>query len=190
MGVGYVPRHHSVNTRFYPPPPLGRYRSLLQVQPFVYQGMQIHHATRLMREVCALRHLSINTEKSYTHWLSATAFFLRTPCHEGNVQRAVKEGESADVTWMGLRPTTCAMLIRNWPWRGSEGGSGVMNWCRGALALLEAPKCTRAAKPLMERVVCWRSRAASASLRGRRLLPGYPAPVLNSQKQIRGPCYG
>lgn len=33
-----------------------------QGQPFVYQGMQIQRATRLMREVCALRHLSINTE--------------------------------------------------------------------------------------------------------------------------------
>src|SRR5664279_1144885 len=50
-----------------------------QVPPFVYQGMQIQHATRLMREVCALRHLSINTEKSYTHWLVRYGSFLKEP---------------------------------------------------------------------------------------------------------------
>jgi integron integrase len=41
--------------------------------------MQINHATRLMREVCALRHLSINTEKSYIHWLGRYASFLMDP---------------------------------------------------------------------------------------------------------------
>jgi hypothetical protein len=29
--------------------------------------------------------------------------------------------------------------IRSWPWRGSEGGGGVMYWCRRALALLDVP---------------------------------------------------
>jgi hypothetical protein len=32
-----------------------------------------------MREVCALRHLSINTEKSYIHWLGRYASFLMDP---------------------------------------------------------------------------------------------------------------
>jgi hypothetical protein len=32
-----------------------------------------------MREVCALRHLSINTEKSYIHWLGRYGSFLRDP---------------------------------------------------------------------------------------------------------------
>ena len=32
-----------------------------------------------MREVCALRHLSINTEKSYTHWLVRYGSFLKDP---------------------------------------------------------------------------------------------------------------
>ena len=32
-----------------------------------------------MREVCALRHLSINTEKSYIHWLGRYGFFLKDP---------------------------------------------------------------------------------------------------------------
>jgi len=41
--------------------------------------MQIQHAIRLMREVCALRHLSINTEKSYTHWLGRYGSFLKDP---------------------------------------------------------------------------------------------------------------
>ena len=45
-------------------------------QPFVYQGMLIQDATRLMREVCALRHLSINTEESYTHWLGRSGFLV------------------------------------------------------------------------------------------------------------------
>ena len=74
--------------------------------------------------------------------------------------------------------------IRSWPWRGSEGGSGVMNWCRRALALLDVPKCGRATMPLIESVVSWRSRAASASLagystrslRGMRRFPGPPRP--------------
>ena len=39
-----------------------------------------------------------------------------------------------------------------------------MNWCRRALALLDVPKCTRAAMPLSECVGSWRNRAASASL--------------------------
>ena len=32
-----------------------------------------------MREVCALRHLSINTEKSYLHWLGRYGSFLMDP---------------------------------------------------------------------------------------------------------------
>jgi len=39
--------------------------------------MQIHHAIRLMREACALRHLSVNTTKSYTHWLTRYGWFLK-----------------------------------------------------------------------------------------------------------------
>ena len=39
--------------------------------------MQILHAIRLMRETCALRHLSINTEKTYTHWLGRYGAFLK-----------------------------------------------------------------------------------------------------------------
>ena len=41
--------------------------------------MLIQHATRLMREVCALKHLSINTEKTYIHSLGRYASFLRDP---------------------------------------------------------------------------------------------------------------
>ena len=32
-----------------------------------------------MREVCALRHLAINTEKSHTHWLGRYASFPEDP---------------------------------------------------------------------------------------------------------------
>jgi len=39
--------------------------------------MQILHAIRLMRETCALRHLSINTEKTYTYWLGRYGLFLK-----------------------------------------------------------------------------------------------------------------
>ena len=63
----------------YPPPTTWPIQIASQVQPFVYQGMQIHHATRLMREVCALQHLSINTEKSYIHWLVRYGSFLKDP---------------------------------------------------------------------------------------------------------------
>jgi len=55
----YVYPHHSVNTPKTPTPSM---QVALQPQPFVYPGMQIQHATRLMREVCALRHVSMNTE--------------------------------------------------------------------------------------------------------------------------------
>jgi integron integrase len=41
--------------------------------------MQIHQATRLLQETCALKHLSINTEKSYTHWLLRYSSFLKGP---------------------------------------------------------------------------------------------------------------
>ena len=74
----YVHPHHSVNTQN-THPTAWRIQIASQVQPFVYQGMQIHHATRLMREVCALKHLSINTEKSYIHWLVRYGSFLKDP---------------------------------------------------------------------------------------------------------------
>ena len=41
--------------------------------------MLIQDATRLMREVCALKRLSINTENTYIHWLGRYASFLRDP---------------------------------------------------------------------------------------------------------------
>jgi integron integrase len=53
--------------------------ALLYNQPFVYRNMQIYHATRLLQEVCALRHLAISTEKTYVHWLGRYAAFLKDP---------------------------------------------------------------------------------------------------------------
>ena len=41
--------------------------------------MQISDAIRSVREHCALRHLSINTEKAYTHWLGRYGGFLKNP---------------------------------------------------------------------------------------------------------------
>lgn len=35
--------------------------------------MHIQNAIRLLRETCALQHLALNTEKSYTHWLARYA---------------------------------------------------------------------------------------------------------------------
>jgi len=40
----------------------------------------------------------------------------------------------------------------------------LIHWCRRALALLDVPKCTRAAISLRGSVVSWRNRAAIASL--------------------------
>jgi site-specific recombinase XerD len=34
---------------------------------------------RLVREVCVLRHLSLNTEKTYIHWLGRYGRFLKAP---------------------------------------------------------------------------------------------------------------
>jgi hypothetical protein len=39
--------------------------------------MLIQHATRLLQEACACRHLSVNTEKSYTQWRARFGAFLR-----------------------------------------------------------------------------------------------------------------
>ncbi len=39
--------------------------------------MQISHAIALVRETCALRHYSINTEATYTHWLGRYGSFLK-----------------------------------------------------------------------------------------------------------------
>jgi hypothetical protein len=70
MAEVYVYPHHSVNTPKNPPPSI---QVASQPQPFVYQGMLIQHATRLMREVCARNHLAINTEQSYTYMLIGCA---------------------------------------------------------------------------------------------------------------------
>jgi site-specific recombinase XerD len=41
--------------------------------------MHLHNATRLLRESCALRHVALSTEKSYTQCLGRYAAFLKTP---------------------------------------------------------------------------------------------------------------
>jgi site-specific recombinase XerD len=44
---------------------------------FADPTMQTEHAIRLLRDVCAVRHLSLNTEQSYTQWLRRYAAFLK-----------------------------------------------------------------------------------------------------------------
>ncbi len=39
--------------------------------------MNIHHAIRLLQDACAVKHLALNTEQSYTQWLRRYATFLR-----------------------------------------------------------------------------------------------------------------
>jgi site-specific recombinase XerD len=41
--------------------------------------MQIPDAVRLVREACAVRYLSVSTEKTYTHWLGLYGTFLKDP---------------------------------------------------------------------------------------------------------------
>jgi hypothetical protein len=41
--------------------------------------MQIPDAVRLVREACAVRYLSVSTEKTYTHWLGRYGTFLKDP---------------------------------------------------------------------------------------------------------------
>ena len=54
--------------------------SRVPTQPFVYPGMLIQHDNyRLMREVCALKHFSINTEKTYTHLAGPLRFLSQGP---------------------------------------------------------------------------------------------------------------
>ncbi len=40
--------------------------------------MQIHHAILLVRETCRFKHLSLTTEKTYTHWVRQYGLFLKT----------------------------------------------------------------------------------------------------------------
>src|SRR6266436_10369188 len=41
--------------------------------------MQFPNAIRLLKEACSLKHLALNTEKSYIQWLTRYAAFLRDP---------------------------------------------------------------------------------------------------------------
>ena len=40
--------------------------------------MHLHDAISLLRQTCALHHLALKTEKSYTHWVFRYASFLKT----------------------------------------------------------------------------------------------------------------
>ena len=40
-------------------------------------AMQLHHVIHLAKEICALRHLSLSTEKTYLHWIGRYASFLK-----------------------------------------------------------------------------------------------------------------
>jgi len=44
--------------------------------------MKLHLALRQVKETCALRHLSINTEKTYLHWIGRYATFLKQKPHD------------------------------------------------------------------------------------------------------------
>jgi site-specific recombinase XerD len=41
--------------------------------------MQLQLAFRLLQEACALRHLALNTQKTYAHWLGRYGSFLKDP---------------------------------------------------------------------------------------------------------------
>ena len=102
--------------------------------------MQIQHAIRLLREACALRHLSINTENTYTHWLGRYSAFLKEPRFKnlttekklaGFLTRLALSGVSAstqnqafnallcfyrDVLWKHYRTTVpCSHILRSQP---------------------------------------------------------------------------
>jgi hypothetical protein len=46
---------------------------------FVYRAVPIHGAITLVREICKARHLSINTDKTHTYWLTCYGVFLKQP---------------------------------------------------------------------------------------------------------------
>src|SRR5262249_19150130 len=46
---------------------------------FVDPIMQTHDAIGLLREACALQHMALKTERSYTHWVLRYAAFLKDP---------------------------------------------------------------------------------------------------------------
>ena len=59
-----------------------------------------------MREVCALRHLSINTEKSYTHWLGRFGAFLKDKTFKSSTSAMKMEAFLTRLALTGVSAST------------------------------------------------------------------------------------
>jgi hypothetical protein len=131
------------------PPPLDTSR--VPSQPFVYHGMQIHHATRLMRQVCALKHLSINTEKSYIHWLGRYGSFLKALTAEKKIEAFLTRLalSSRQVARQQVRPKvnqdSRKSLASRTPLSSSPSGSGSSGSVAGRAVTLAGSSRTLAA---------------------------------------------
>ncbi len=97
----------------------------------------------------------------------------------GRAEKKRKRGQP--ITWFAR------FHIPSWVWAEAEavGALWRSQTCKRTLALLEVPRCIRAAIVFTERVISCRSRAAMASLAGSLLRRGtYPAPGVSSN--LRG----
>ena len=108
--------------------------------------MQIHDAIRLVREVCARRHFSINTEKTYIYWLGRYGVFLKDPKLKMLTSEGKMEAFLTGLAMTGYAAATQnqafnALLVwrnlwrnkRRWPggWPKPTGSTGFSWLCRG-----------------------------------------------------------
>jgi hypothetical protein len=92
------------------PTPLARpFQVAAHGQLFVYWATPIHDAIRSLREVCVLRHLPSNTEKTGTHWLGHDGALLRP---HGFTQQVVSRRSPAGITCQ----RRCSGNLSGWRW--------------------------------------------------------------------------
>ena len=68
--------------------------------------MQISNSIRLTRETCGLRHLSFNTEKTYTHWIGRYGIFLKDPKFQTMTSEQKMEAFLTDLALSGMAAST------------------------------------------------------------------------------------
>src|SRR5579859_6127564 len=68
--------------------------------------MLIHHAIASMRDLCARRHLSLNTEKSYVHWLGRYGSFPKDPRHKDRTPEQKMEAFLTHLALSGISGST------------------------------------------------------------------------------------
>jgi len=68
--------------------------------------MSINDAIGLLRETCALKHFSLNTEKTYVHWLQRYGKFLKDPKHKNLLTEQKLETFLTNLALAGVSAST------------------------------------------------------------------------------------